>query len=174
MRVADILFVTAVACGGRIEEGPTEAGPNDSGPSDTGPLIEAGFQSGACQLDVGFTPNKMPFYPVTHVDTLSTGTRTSGTFELVCSGKAPNKYHYILDVTGITLAGGSSMGAATLVEDPDTHNPQVANGPCTITVGSITPAMIGETVSGTIACPYLLDDPIGGYTVNGAFTVPLR
>lgn len=168
-------FLALVACGGRLAEEPTEAGANDVGSSDTGPLIEAGFQSGACALDVGFTPNKMPYYPITHVDTLSTGTRMSGAFELVCSGEAPNRYHYILRIAGLTLAVGSSMGSATLIEDPDSHNPQVAVGACTIAVGSITPvAMMGIVASGTIACPYLLDDPIGGYTVNGTFTVPLR
>lgn len=59
---------------------------------------------------------------------------------------------------------------AELVEDPDTRNPQVADAPCTIAVTSIS----NTEVSGTIDCAYLLDDPIGGYTVKGSFVAPLR
>lgn len=165
-----VLALAILACGGRIAT--EDRVPTDSSTPvpDSGPLIDGGLVTGSCHLDVGFTLKGMPYHPVTQADVQSTAARAGGAFELVCSGKAPNNYHYIFDAKSIGLTAGPHDVMAELVEDPDTHNPQVADGPCTITVTSFA----DNTVSGTFDCAYLLDDPIGGYAVKGSFVAPLH
>lgn len=169
-----VLAFVLVACGGRLATTGGDSSTTDSAVAvDSGPLLDGGLVIGSCHLDVSFAPRTGAPYPVTKTDVQSTANRNGSTFELVCSGNAPNNYHYILRASPVGAIVGSYATMGELIEDPDTHNPQVGTGPCTIGVTSIATASTGEVVTGTIDCKYLLDDPIGGYTVTGAFAVPL-
>jgi hypothetical protein len=172
MRALLFVCLIASACGGRVvgQGNGGDAGAADADPNN--PFQGGGLTTGSCHLDVGFTPNKMPLMPITHADVTSNAKTVSGGIELVCSGNGVNTYHYVLDMTSVPLQVGNHMTMSTMQEQygAGAHdNPQFANGSCTVGITAIDHDMI----TGTIDCPFLWDDPLGGYTMKGTFDVPV-
>lgn len=169
-----LLFLFALSCGGRLE-GQSDLGP-DGGDIDSGdPLGGGGMMlKGACTFGSAFKPNDMDWVTLTKGNVgISTASRQPSSFTLVCSGKGSDGFYYAITVVPVNAAVGMQSATGDMYQSANGREAERANGPCTVAITALGMSMGKQTVEGSFDCPYLRDDPIGHFHLDGVFTVPL-